>query len=131
MQSARDINPAPGFKANPGHAITIEPFRGIVSVHAAGSLIDESTSAVLVREAGHAPVYYLPIDDINGDRLVRSAHASRCPYKGTASYWNIVVGDHEIDNAVWAYELPYDEMLELAGLASFYESKVTVTATPA
>jgi uncharacterized protein (DUF427 family) len=128
MQTA--INPSPGFKTNPGHAIAIEPFRGVVSVHAGGSLIAESSNAVLVREAGHAPVYYLPLDDIDADKLVRSAHASRCPYKGTASYWNILVGDHEIDNAVWAYELPYDEMLELAGLASFYESKVTVKATP-
>lgn len=130
MQSGREINPSPGFKTNPGHVITVEPFRGTVSVHAAGSLIAETQNAVLVREAGHNPVYYVPIEDIDGDKLVRSGHVSRCPYKGKASYWNILVGDHEIDNAVWAYELPYDELLELAGLASFYESKVSVTAKP-
>jgi uncharacterized protein (DUF427 family) len=124
-------NPSPGFKARPDHSIKLEPFKGTVTVHVGGVEIARTKNAIVVREEGHSPVYYVPVEDIDGDRLTRSAHATRCAYKGTASYWNIVVGDHEIDNAVWAYETPYDEMLELAGLAAFFDSKVKVTAEPA
>jgi uncharacterized protein (DUF427 family) len=130
-QDTGQMNSAPGFRAHPEHAITIEPYRGRVQVHAGKTLIADSANAVVVRETNHSPVFYIPMDDIRRDLLRHSPHTTRCPFKGTASYWNVVVGDHEIDNALWAYETPYDEMLELAGLASFYESKVSVTATPA
>jgi uncharacterized protein (DUF427 family) len=131
MTQQQGLNNAPGFRAHPEHVIAIEPFQGRVTVHAGKTLVAESANALLVRESNHSPVYYLPIEDIHPELLRRSAHTTRCPFKGMASYWNIVIGDHEIDNAMWAYETPYDEMLELAGLASFYESKVTVMAKPA
>jgi uncharacterized protein (DUF427 family) len=131
MNEQQGLNNAPGFRAHPDHRIEIKPFHGRVTVHAGKTLVAESANALLVSEANHSPVYYLPIEDIRPELLRRSAHTTRCPFKGMASYWNIIVGDHEIDNAVWAYETPYDEMLELAGLASFYESKVTVAAKPA
>jgi uncharacterized protein (DUF427 family) len=130
MTQQTGLNNAPGFRAHPEHRIAIEPFHGRVTVHAGKTLVAETANALLVRESNHSPVYYLPIEDIRPELLRRSAHTTRCPFKGMASYWNIIIGDHEIDNAVWAYETPYDEMLELAGLASFYESKVTVTAKP-
>ncbi len=131
MNAPLTNNPSPGFAARPDHAISLRPFSGTVTVHVGSVKIAQTGKAVVLQEAGHNPVYYVPVEDIDGDHLVRSAHASRCPFKGTASYWNIVVGDHEIDNAVWAYEMPYDEMLELAGLAAFYDSKVKVSAQPA
>ena len=124
-------NPAPGFKLHPEHEVKVERFAGKVTVEADHVKIAETSNALLVSETNHAPVFYIPVEDIDGDRLKRSDHVSRCPFKGRASYWNIVVGEHEIDNAVWAYELPYDELLELAGMAAFYTSKVKVTAEPA
>ncbi len=124
-------NPSPGFKARPDHSIVLEPFKGTVTVTVGAVQIARTSKAMVVREQGHNPAYYVPVEDIDGDHLVRSAHASRCPFKGTASYWNLVVGDHEIDNAVWAYETPYDELIEMAGLAAFYDSKVKVTPVPA
>ncbi len=124
-------NPAPGFAVHPEHEVKVLPYAGRVIVEVDGARIAETTHAMMVQETNHPPVYYVPIEDIDGDRLARSSHATRCPFKGIASYWNIVVGDHEIDNALWAYETPYDELLELAGLAAFYESKVTIHAEPA
>jgi uncharacterized protein (DUF427 family) len=121
-------NPAPGFGKFPDHVITITPFSGTVTVTWNDTLIARSPNAVKVDETNHATVFYLPVEDVDASLLRRSAHASRCPFKGDASYWDIVIGDHEIDNAMWGYETPYDEMLELAGLVAFYASKVTVTA---
>jgi uncharacterized protein (DUF427 family) len=82
----------------------------------------------LVTETNHNPVHYIPLEDVNEDYLRDSNHISRCPFKGKARYWNIRIGNHEIDNALWGYEMPYDEVLELAGLVAFFPNKVTITA---
>ncbi|MCB1384683.1 MAG: DUF427 domain-containing protein [Nitratireductor sp.] len=124
-------NPAPGFKMHPDHAVETKLYRGTVRVSAGGEKLAETRFAVTVQETNHAPVFYIPIDDIEERYLTPSSHVTRCPFKGKARYWNLKIGEHEIDNAVWAYETPYDEVLELAGLAAFYPNKVTIETEPA
>lgn len=129
MQAAAfDPNPAPGFRKNPDKIIRVAPFRGEVVVKAAGVEIARSRRALLLTEDGHAPCYYLPMEDVARGRLARSRHVTQCSFKGEASYWNAVAGEREIDNAAWSYETPYDEMLEIAGLVSFYGNKVEIAA---
>lgn len=122
--------PAPGFVSHPEHEVDIKLFRGTVTVIADGVQIASSKFAALVHETNHAPVYYLPLEDVDARFLRPSNHISRCPFKGKARYWNIKIGNHEIDNALWGYEMPYDEVLELAGLVAFYESKVEIQIAP-
>jgi uncharacterized protein (DUF427 family) len=119
-------NPAPGFRDHPDKKITLEPHRGIVEVTVDGHRIARSGSAVILRESNYPPVPYLPLGDVDAGAIRHSAHSSHCPFKGKASYWDIVVGERVIDNAMWSYETPYDEMLEIAGLVAFYPNKVTV-----
>ena len=121
-------NPAPGFRQHPDHSVTLHPFDGTVTVAWNDTPIARSAKAIELHETNHQPVFYLPIEDVDASLLRRSSHVTRCPFKGEASYWDIVIGDHEIDNVLWGYETPYDEMLELAGLVAFYSSKVTITA---
>lgn len=124
-------NPAPGFERFPDHQLDVSLFKGEVSVHFDGEEIARTREAVRVEETGHSPVYYLPFNHISQDHLRESDHITRCPFKGKARYWNLRVGDHEIDNAAWAYEMPYDEVLELAGMVAFFESKVKISTQPA
>lgn len=120
-------NPAPGFAKYPEHEVACEAVRGEIVCEVDGVTIARSNAAVLVTETNHLPVYYIPEQDIEMELLTDSAHVSRCPFKGKARYWNVRISDHEIDNAAWSYETPYDEVLELAGLIAFYASKVTIT----
>ena len=129
--SGLEANPAPGFASRPDHTITVTPFDGLVTVDFEGTVIARSENAVELREATYPPVFYLPIGDVEAALIRRSKHTTHCPFKGEASYWDIVIGDHEIDNAIWGYEIPYDEMLELAGLVAFYANKVKVESSPA
>jgi uncharacterized protein (DUF427 family) len=122
-----ETNPAPGFIRFPDHKITISTVPGEVVVEFEGVELVRSSDALLLEETNHAPVHYIPIDHIHPEFLRDSSHVTRCPFKGKARYWNIRVGNHEIDNALWAYEMPYDEVLELAGLAAFHPGKVKVT----
>jgi uncharacterized protein (DUF427 family) len=126
-----ETNPAPGFTKHPEHQVKVSRFNGSVVVSADGTEIARSSDILLVEETNHSPAYYMPIEDIGEEFLRDSNHVTRCPFKGKARYWNVKVGLHEIDNAVWGYEMPYDEALELAGMAAFFPNKVVIDATPA
>ncbi|MBM3526183.1 MAG: DUF427 domain-containing protein, partial [Alphaproteobacteria bacterium] len=45
-------------------------------------------------------------------------------FKGDASYWSIVAGGRNAENAVWAYVEPYAEMRGIAGTCAFYWDRV-------
>jgi uncharacterized protein (DUF427 family) len=122
-----ETNPAPGFQKHPDHKVDVSNFAGTIVVMADGTEVARSNSALLVEETNHAPVYYLPLEDVDRAVLKDSHHVTRCPFKGKARYWNIRIGNHEIDNALWGYEMPYDEVLELAGMVAFYSSKVAIS----
>jgi uncharacterized protein (DUF427 family) len=64
----------------------------------------------LLLETGHSPVYYFPREDVRMDLLERTDHHTRCPHKGEASSWNLKVGDRTVENAVWSYEQPLEQM---------------------
>jgi len=119
-------NSAPGFKKYPDHRIGTRPAGVRVRVTFGGDVIADSTSAIQMDETKEnsvlAPVvYYIPRKDVRMERLVRTAHASYCPFKGHASYYSIKDGP---ENAVWSYETPYDEMNAIRELVAFYPDKV-------
>jgi uncharacterized protein (DUF427 family) len=56
--------------------------------------------------------------------LVRSAHASHCPYKGDAAYYSLRVDGRTAENAVWTYEKPYPAMAPIKDHLAFYPDRV-------
>ena len=62
--------------------------------------------------------------DLRTELLVPSDRTSQCPYKGTASYWSVQVGDTRYDDFVWIYRSPLPESTKITGLACFYNEKV-------
>jgi len=114
-------HPAPGFRDVPRSHIVTSPAAGRVRVIAGGVVIADTREAIELKEAGHAPVLYLPRKDVDMARLERTAHRTHCPYKGDASYFSIAGG---AQNAAWSYEHPYDEMLEIREMLAFYPGKV-------
>ncbi|TIQ30778.1 MAG: DUF427 domain-containing protein [Mesorhizobium sp.] len=123
-------NPAPGFQRNPDKVITIEPYRGTVTVSAGNAVVARSTRARLLSEPPYPAVFYIPFDDIDFGKLARTEHSTHCPYKGDASYWSVLPAGESGKDAMWAYEQPFDEMTEIRDHGAFYTSKVTVEAKP-
>jgi uncharacterized protein (DUF427 family) len=117
-------NSGPGYKQNPEHRIALTRDAQRVRVVAAGQTIAESSEAITLGEATYPPVYYFPRSDVRMDALVRTDHHTYCPYKGDASYFSISAGGRTIENAVWSYEHPYDEMAEIKAYLAFYPRKV-------
>ena len=62
--------------------------------------------------------------DVRMDRMTPTDHHTFCPYKGTASYWTIAVGDKVAENAVWGYPEPFEEVAAIEDFVAFYWNRV-------
>jgi len=108
----------------PDHPITIEPAKVRVEVVLGGAVIASSTDALVLREAAYPPVYYIPRKDVDMSQLVRTEHATYCPYKGDCSYYSLPAGGERSANAVWTYETPYDAVASIREHLAFYPDRV-------
>ena len=115
---------APGFRDNPDYRIMFEPSPRRVRVVFDGTSIADSSAAHLLFETRHLPIYYFPRADVRFDLLRRTEHHTYCPYKGTASYWTIVAGERQSENAVWGYPEPFAEVAAIKDYVAFYWNRV-------
>ena len=85
-------------------------------------VIAESDSTVVV-DGNH----YFPADSIEKDHFSNSETTSVCGWKGTASYYNVVVDGETNVDAAWYYADPKPEAANIAGHVAFWKG-VTVEA---
>ncbi len=111
---------APGFLKNSDKFLEVEPSPRRVRIKFAGETIVDSTSALLMCEGGHVPIYYFPMADVRMDLFTQTDHTSHCGYKGHASYWTLTLGDRGEENVMWSYRDPYEEMLRIKDHVAFY-----------
>jgi uncharacterized protein (DUF427 family) len=111
--------------------ISIQPFSGTVNVLFSDAVIASTDNAKVLKEPGHAPVLYVPFEDIYFDFLKKTGSISKCPIKGTASYWRVSAVGEAADDFMWAYETPNPEAAEIARHGAFDESKAVIEAIPA
>ena len=104
--------------------ITIEPNPHRVVVRVDGQVIADSVHALVMRAPGSADTQYIPRADVDMTRLVRTSHATHCPFKGDAAYWSIRTDTRVAENAVWSYEAPYPDVQPIAGHLAFYPDRV-------
>lgn len=124
-------NPGPGYAKHPEHEIRCEASDERVLVRFAGEVIADSARAVVMHEGRYPPVHYFPRADVRMDLMQPTAHSTYCPFKGEASYFSITAADRTVENAVWSYETPYDEVLDLKDYVAFYSDKVdSIDPTP-
>ncbi len=90
-----------------------------------GETIAESDAALVLSETGYPPRIYFPPAAVCEERLARSEHTTRCPWKGEAHYWTVTAGGETLENGAWAYPDPLPELAAIANYVSFYEA-VTV-----
>jgi uncharacterized protein (DUF427 family) len=90
-----------------------------------GIAIADSVRALRVLETSHPPAYYLPPEDVRMDLLEASARSSVCEFKGQAAYRTLVLpSGRRIADVAWLYPDPVEGFDAIAGLLSFYASRV-------
>ena len=92
-----------------GYRVSIEPSRDRICVVFNGETVAESSHALLMHETRLPSVYYFPLEDVRTEFLIRNNLHTHCPLNEKASHWSLKVGALPGENAVWAYENPYDE----------------------
>jgi uncharacterized protein (DUF427 family) len=80
-----------------------------------GVVVAESDDIVTVE--GNA---YFPREAVRDDVLRPSASHTLCPWKGTASYYDLEVGGQVNKDAVWFYPTPKDAAKEITGRVAFW-----------
>lgn len=75
----------------------------------------ESDDTVIV-EGNH----YFPPDSIKRELFRASETHTECPWKGTASYYDVLVGDEVNKDAAWFYPQPKDAAKEIKDHVAFW-----------
>ncbi|MDP9607497.1 UNVERIFIED_ORG: uncharacterized protein (DUF427 family) [Variovorax paradoxus] len=114
---------SPGHKTQPGHRVREIQMRQPVEVEVEGVAVAVSANVVKVDEDNAPARYYFSRSDVRMNKLSRSTTTTECPFKGTASYYNLDLGERQLDDAVWTYEDPYDEHLGLKSRLAFYDDR--------
>ena len=109
---------------DPHVRVDILESRRPVEVKVGGETVASTTRARFLFETGHRTRYYIPPGDVRNDLLRPSASHTACPYKGTASYHDLEVGGRRIEDAIWLYPEPLDEVRRITGYLCFYPEKV-------
>ncbi|CAJ1586608.1 DUF427 domain-containing protein [[Mycobacterium] wendilense] len=112
------------------HPITITPTAGRVVVRVDGAIVADSCAALTLQESTYPAVQYIPLRDVDGQRLRHSQTTTYCPYKGEAGYYSVAGARVVVDDALWCYERPYPAVAAIAGHVAFYPDKADISVTP-
>lgn len=80
-----------------------------------GTVLAESDDTVIV-EGNH----YFPRESLNSEFFAPSDLESRCPWKGTAGYFDVNVDGQANPGAAWFYDDPKPGATEIAGRVAFW-----------
>jgi uncharacterized protein (DUF427 family) len=64
--------------------------------------------------------HYFPVEAINREHFRESETHTVCPWKGTASYYDVVVGGDVNKDAAWFYPEPKDAAKEIKDRVAFW-----------
>ncbi len=81
-----------------------------------GTVIAESDDTVVV-EGNH----YFPPSAIKAEFFAKVDQTSVCPWKGTASYYDVVVDGKVNGGAAWYYPAPKDAAAEIKDHVAFWK----------
>lgn len=111
---------------DPYKRVDVMPSSRHIRVEVDGIQIADSHRPYLLFETWLPTRYYLPRRDVRMDLLEESDTYTSCPYKGTASYYSVRIGDQLHKDLVWTYPDPIPECPKIANLLAFFNEKVDI-----
>jgi len=67
---------------------------------------------------------YFPRASVDAAHLAASATHTVCPWKGTASYYDVVVGNERLADAAWYYPTPKAKATNITDHIAFWRGVV-------
>jgi uncharacterized protein (DUF427 family) len=94
------------------------PWPRRLRVRFGGETVADTRDAILLRQHGFLPVFWLPGIHVRSDLLEPSPWTTESPYRGMATYWDLRVGERVARSAVWTYLEPREGSPDLRGHCS-------------
>jgi uncharacterized protein (DUF427 family) len=107
---------------DPYHRVDVLATDRHIKISLDGVVLADTDRALALFESNLPTRWYMPIEDVRAE-LEPSDTITRCPYKGTASYYSVKLEDGGRD-LVWYYEQPLDEVGRIKGLVCFFNEKI-------
>jgi uncharacterized protein (DUF427 family) len=108
---------------DPYHRIDVLASDRVVRVSLDGELLAETNRALGLFESNLPARWYMPPEDVLAS-LEPSDTVTRCPYKGTASYYSVALPDGK--DLVWYYDKPLAEVGRIKGMLCFFNERVDI-----
>jgi len=102
-----------------GYGIDVEPLHGRVTAYRHGAVLASSTRAKVMYETRLDPVVYFPEADLVGTPGETKDLQTFCPFKGTAAYRDLAVGEERIEDAIWHYSCQQPDSKCMEGYVAF------------
>lgn len=109
---------------DPYKRIDILPSSRPIEIRVGDQTVARTGYALHLYETGLPTRYYLPLSAVEHSVLRPSDLRTRCPYKGEAEYFDVVVNGHTRENLVWYYRYPFPECAAIAGMVCFNNDHV-------
>ena len=121
LEEAEEIDVHP---RDPYHRVDVVATDRHIRVSLEGQLLAETDGAVALFESNLPPRWYIPRSDVQAE-LEPSETVTRCPYKGTASYYSIA-GVEGGKDLIWYYTDPLPEVGRIKDLLCFFNEQVDI-----
>lgn len=86
-----------------------------------GTVIAESNKTEMVEGTP-----YFPPESLIKEYFQPNSRQTTCPWKGVASYYDIVVNGETNTAAAWYYPAPKSAAQNITGYIAFYKNKVSI-----
>ncbi|WP_147111236.1 DUF427 domain-containing protein [Tateyamaria sp. syn59] len=111
--------------AQPGYRIDVVPLPHPVRIFHNDILLAETTRARAMYETRLPVAIYVPREDIRVPLGPKTDLQTFCPFKGTASYHDVMLDSGTIENGVWSYVSALPESKDIQGFVGFMPQAAT------
>lgn len=107
------------------YRLLTKPVEGHVVAWSGDVILAASHRALVMHETRLPPTIYFPKEDVHVLAPEPSTKRSFCPFKGTATYWDLrLADDRTVADGAWSYERTLDGARKIEGYVGIYSAFV-------
>ncbi|MEM9107847.1 MAG: DUF427 domain-containing protein [Pseudomonadota bacterium] len=108
-----------------GYRLGVKQLSGKTVARRGDKVIAESANSRIMHETRLAPEVYFPRRDVKATLLRSTGFRTFCPFKGTATYFDVEIDGEVHENGAWTYMNALPESAGIEGLVAFMPQVLT------